>query len=110
MYTNMLCTKSPKRFKYADSFEGPLFDWAGSVEPLPESDFSDPLERRPFWEAEESTPDTCTVDVWTWEWEWEWEWPEDPSSFPSTRSVFSMKKNVANPMNIPNLGLYVSWI
>lgn len=57
----MLCTKSPNRLRYADSFDGPILALAGSEGAGEVSVFSVFLARKPFCEIEESTPDALAV-------------------------------------------------
>ena len=103
--TDILWTKSPNRFKYADSLEGPLavLGISGDDEmPFVAVLLLFFLFLRPF-----SVPVSSIVEfliAWgdTWECECE-ECPCASSSPPRTRKVFSIKKKAAKPTNIPKL-------
>lgn len=61
--TNILCTKSPKRFKYADILEGPLvFDSPSGSAMVDASSLSDLRARRPSPELRGSAPDAVAVE------------------------------------------------
>ena len=103
--THILCTKSPKRLRYAESFDGPGdfgFDSGGaSASSLRTSSF---LSRSASLDVEASTAVvSALVILWSVLWACECECPESSSPPLRTRSVFSMKKNAANPTKIPSL-------
>ena len=98
----MLCTKSPNKLRYADNLEGPPVEFSGFTSSSP-SGLPRFLDRRPFCAVEGSTPDAWEISGSEWGCECEWVCPAGKSSFPSTRSVFSMMKNEANPTKIPSL-------
>lgn len=104
--TYILCTKSPKRLRYAESFDGPEDFEIGSGETCasPLKVGSSLLDRSPFLEVEVSSAVvSASMALWSVWWACVCECPEPSFSPPRTRSVFSIKKNVANPMNIPSL-------
>ena len=99
----MLCTKSPNRLRYAESFDdwGPAFAGAS---PAPSSadasvlpalrDLSSPLA------GATSTPEEWPSGATECECECPWACSSSP---PSTRRVFSMMKNDAKPTKMPSL-------
>lgn len=103
--TDILWTKSPNRFRYAESLEGPLavLGISSDDELLFVAVLSIFLFLEPSTVADPSILEFLITSGDTWGWEWEWECPCASSSPPRTRKVFSMKKNAANPTNIPKL-------
>lgn len=59
--THMLCTKSPKRLRYADNLDGwvPEVGGAGSFSTIVDPPFSCLRDFKPFSEGEIDTPEAC---------------------------------------------------
>lgn len=110
--THILCTKSPKRFRYAESTEGPVlpfFSFSGSVLVVSSSSSCSLRRDRNRSFSDEASavlaPLVCVIESsneFERVCEWECVWPVS-SSPPRTLRVFSMTKKLANPAKIPNL-------
>ena len=60
----MLCTKSPNRFRYADSFDGEFVGVSVELsltEDIGAKDFPEPRERSPSAETGEAIPEACAL-------------------------------------------------